>query len=134
MSNPFDDLDADEDDSATDSAVSDAESATEDESVKSNSQSRAAVVTDQESTESSSPSESGPAFEYSAVRQRPLYARGETWDEFEKTFRTTIAPSLAEADVVDEETREIHDAVLRLAAAKPEQVAELVLEARREQD
>jgi len=39
---------------------------------------------------------------------------------------------LAEADVIDEETREIHDAVLRLANEEPERIAELVLEERRQ--
>lgn len=129
MSNPFDDLETEtaespnaEDDEET------AEAAPVGESVDS---SAAEAANTAESTPVS-PAESGPAFEYDAVRQRPLYARGETWDAFEKKLRTTITPTLAREDVVDEETREIHDAVLRLATEEPERIAELVLEARRE--
>jgi len=44
----------------------------------------------------------------------------------------TIVPTLAEAGLLDEETREIHDAVLRLANEQPERIAELVLEERRQ--
>ncbi len=131
MSNPFDDLEAEtaespnvEDDEGT------AEAASADEGLA-----RSQADKDSHATESTpiSPAESGPAFEYDAVRQRPLYARGETWDAFEKRLRTTITPTLAREDVVDEETREIHDAVLRLATEEPERIAELVLEARREE-
>lgn len=78
-----------------------------------------------------SPAETGPAFEYSDVQQKPFYARSETVDEFENAIRTTIVPKLAEASVLDEQTREIHDAVLRFANEHPERVAELVLEERR---
>ncbi|THE65852.1 hypothetical protein D8Y22_05560 [Salinadaptatus halalkaliphilus] len=79
-----------------------------------------------------SPAESGPAFEYSDVQQKPFYARSETVDQFESVIRTIIVPKLAQAEVLDEETREIHDAVLRLANEQPERVAELVLEERRQ--
>ncbi|ELY51000.1 hypothetical protein [Natronolimnohabitans innermongolicus] len=80
----------------------------------------------------SDPAESGPAFEYSDVQQKPFYAREETVNQFENAIRTTIVPNLAEASVLDEETREIHDAVLRLANEEPERIAELVLEERRQ--
>ncbi|MDG5761240.1 hypothetical protein QA600_18075 [Natronococcus sp. A-GB1] len=130
MSNPFDDLEAEtaespnvEDDEGT------AEAASAGELLESSTEESASAA---EST-TDSPAESGPAFEYDAVRQRPLYARGETWDAFEKKLRTTITPTLAREDVVDEETREIHDAVLRLATEEPDRIAELVLEARREE-
>lgn len=86
---------------------------------------------DESDEETVSPAETGPAFEYSEVKQKPFYARTETVNDFENAIRTTIVPKLAEAEVIDEETREIHDAVLRLAAERPERVAELVLEERR---
>ncbi|THE64003.1 hypothetical protein D8Y22_14855 [Salinadaptatus halalkaliphilus] len=54
--------------------------------------------------------------------------RANTWDDFEKKLKTSIGPFLAENDIVDEETRELHDAVLRLAVEEPERVGELVLE------
>lgn len=71
-------------------------------------------------------SASRPPFEYSAVRQRPLYARAETWGEFEDAVGITVVPALRKAGIRNEETREIHDAVLRLAAEEPERVAELI--------
>ncbi len=82
--------------------------------------------------QSVSPAETGPAFEYSEVKQKPFYARTQTVNEFENEIRTTIVPKLAEAGVINEETREIHDAVLRLASERPERIAELVLEERRQ--
>ncbi|PCR88644.1 hypothetical protein [Natrinema ejinorense] len=125
MSNPFDDLESEDDDTAPDTTPRKGPSESED--VAGSDPER--EIAD---TLESDPSETGPAFEYSAVRQKPLYARGETWDEFEKTFRTTIAPKLAEADVVDEETRELHDALVKLGIEQPERIAELMLEARRD--
>lgn len=152
MSNPFDDLETDDAEpsdatgesttdavdtvSTTNAGTTDAETV-DDETTSTTTVSRessdrtSSEETGDESTGTDA-ADSGPAFEYGEVRQKPLYARDATWTEFEKNVRTTITPALAEVDVVDEETREIHDAVLRLANAEPERVAELVLEARRE--
>lgn len=151
MSNPFDDLKEDdedtpgseeqtatESDSKTDTGQTDDESSTpatptsstSDESVPERSVDR--DNSDETADESLSPAETGPAFEYSEVKQKPFYARTETVNEFENEIRTTIIPKLAEAGVLDEENREIHDAILRLANEQPERVAELVLEERRQ--
>lgn len=73
---------------------------------------------------------SGPAFEYSEVRQRPLYARGDTWDEFEDAVGITVVPELRRRGIRDEEKREIHDAVLTLAAEDPERLVEIIAERR----
>ena len=145
MTNPFDDLDNGTDDSGTvvdtDSAVEpdDHQTVATEDQEHGTSSSEAGESLSAESTRpatepdsGSVAADSGPAFEYSEVRQKPLYARDVTWTKFEKTLRTSIAPALAEQDVIDEETREIHDAVLRFANMEPERVAELVLEARRE--
>ncbi|WP_247004527.1 hypothetical protein [Halosolutus gelatinilyticus] len=148
MTNPFDDLETAEtesdaaemesDDTAEEmSTDGDADTSPADDADTSPTatairESRERPIEEEQTSDEVNAAESGPAFEYGEVRQKPLYARDETWTEFEKNLRTTIAPTLAEADVVDEETREIHDAVLRLANAEPERVAELVLEARRE--
>ncbi|WP_137290361.1 hypothetical protein [Natronorubrum halophilum] len=146
MSNPFDDLkedDADSTESAdalesepeTDSdqapdepSITDAE--TSDESATERPEHR--DESDEKTDEPLSAAEAGPAFEYSQVQQKPFYARTETVNEFENKIRTTIVPTLAEAEILDEETREIHDAVLRLASEQPERIAELILEERRE--
>lgn len=155
MSNPFDDLkEEDEETEATDSTTEtevDAESpsgGTDEVASKptaagsspngepavdpSHDTASAAESTTDTADEPESPAETGPAFEYSEVKQKPFYARTETVNEFENAIRTTIIPTLAEADVIDEETREIHDAVLRLANEEPERIAELVLEERRQ--
>ncbi len=162
MSNPFDDLKADDTETSESDASTETETETgtgietDHESQPDPKQSDAESVTtetppsptdaptstlepdveretvDDAPDESVSPAETGPAFEYSEVQQKPFYARTETVTEFENQIRTTIIPKLAEAGVLDEESREIHDAILRLANEQPERVAELVLEERRQ--
>ncbi|WP_436348408.1 hypothetical protein [Natronorubrum sp. FCH18a] len=149
MSNPFDDLKEDdaestgsegetENESTTVSAETADESSAEDPSTSNTSdepspnQSVDRDESDEQPDTALTPAEIGPAFEYSEVQQKPFYARTETVNEFENKIRTTIVPTLAEAEILDEETREIHDAVLRLANEEPERVAELVLEERRQ--
>ena len=124
MSNPFDDLESGDSDTGGDEPDSKRTDTTIDP--------ESSRESDEQPSTTVEPSEAGPAFEYSEVRQKPLYARDETWTKFEKSLRTKITPQLAEEDVVDEETREIHDAVLRLANENPERIAELVLEARKQ--
>ena len=149
MSNPFDDLKED------DAEPSESEETTETEAEPDSGQTTDASSTadtppsttgaesihepsvdddrsDAGSDESLSPAETGPAFEYSEVQQKPFYARTETVNEFENKIRTAIVPKLAQAGVLDEESREIHDAILRLANEQPERIAELVLEERRQ--
>ncbi|TMT81608.1 hypothetical protein E2L06_16845 [Haloterrigena sp. H1] len=167
MSNPFDDLKADDTETSESDAAIEAEAETEtgsgiETSPEPESQSDSKQLDDESATtettpsrptdaststaepsadreavddtpdESVSPAETGPAFEYSEVQQKPFYARTETVTEFENQIRTTIVPKLAQAGVLDEESREIHDAILRLANEQPERVAELVLEERRQ--
>ncbi|MFD1527327.1 MULTISPECIES: hypothetical protein [Halobacteriales] len=116
MSNPFDDLE------------SDADSSSESDSDDTHREQSSDKPTRE--TEESAGTE-GPPFEYSEVRQRPLYARGETWDNFDDALGITIIPELRKAGIRDEEKREIHDAVLRLASEEPERVAELIEEERK---
>ncbi|MFD1562519.1 hypothetical protein ACFR99_02920 [Haloarchaeobius amylolyticus] len=149
MSNPFDDLKADDEGSAASDAATEPDSQPESPEPEDGdpaaemptSNPADELITEPESElettettsdESVSPAETGPAFEYSEVQQKPFYARAETVTEFENQIRTTIVPTLAEAGVLDEESREIHDAILRLANEQPERVAELVLEERRQ--
>ncbi|ELZ17063.1 hypothetical protein NP511_21165 [Natrinema thermotolerans] len=157
MSNPFDDLKADDEETETADSTTETETESNAESPPGETDEAASKPTASDSSpnnepssepspdiesaaesttdttdEPASPAETGPAFEYSEVKQKPFYARTETVNEFENAIRTTIVPTLAEADVIDEETREIHDAVLRLANEEPERIAELVLEERRQ--
>ncbi|MFB1064526.1 hypothetical protein [Natrinema sp. H-ect4] len=149
MSNPFDDLKDDETDTSESEDSNDSESRTDSnrtDKQPSVAESSASSIHEESASETSvegessdatsdeplSPAETGPAFEYSEVKQKPFYARTETVNQFENEIRMTIVPTLAEAGLLDEETREIHDAVLRLANEQPERIAELVLEERRQ--
>ena len=89
-------------------------------------------------TSATSPEESGqedvlsePAFEYSEVRQSPLYAREETWDEFEDALDFDVLQAIRAEGVRDETKRELHDAVLQHAVEGSDRVAELFLEIRK---
>lgn len=73
-----------------------------------------------------------PAFEYDDVKQAPLYARPEAWTALEDALDLDVVRTLREAGVRNEEKRELHDAVLRVAADHPDEIAEAVQEARRE--
>ena len=72
-----------------------------------------------------------PAFEYGDVKQAPMYARPEAWTALEDTLDLDVVRTLREAGVRNEEKRELHDAVLRVAADHPDEIAEAVQEARR---
>lgn len=71
-----------------------------------------------------------PAFEFDVTKQRPLYARPEVWSEFDDAIDFEIRRMLKGQDVTNVEGREIHEAVLRIAAADPEAVVETVRELR----
>lgn len=73
-----------------------------------------------------------PAFEYGDVKQAPMYARPEAWTALEDALDLDVVRTLREAGVRNEEKRELHDAVLRVAANHPDEIAEAVQEARRE--
>jgi len=73
------------------------------------------------------------AFNYDEAKQSPIYARPSTWDEYDDALELDIERSLRKQDVRNASKRELHDATLRLAAENPEQVAEKLLEARRQQ-
>jgi hypothetical protein len=131
--NPFDDLGAVENEDATqEPSESSPEPSTESPADSTQSAENSPVETSQssESSETESNGISGPSFEYSDVRQRPLYARGETWDEFEDAIGITVVPELRRQGIRDEEKREIHDAALPLAAEEPERLVEIIAERR----
>ncbi|ELY40680.1 hypothetical protein [Natronorubrum sulfidifaciens] len=126
MTNPFDDLGNDEDD---DTDVTAATPATDDDSSQPTSP---PARTASEQASDDEPAVSGPAFEYSAVRQRPLYARGETWDALEDQLGLTVTPELRRMGIRDDETREVHDALLKVALEHIDEVPEQILETRRQ--
>lgn len=67
-----------------------------------------------------------PAFPFDETVQRPLYAREETWDEFADACDFEVKRLLRDDGVKNVEGRELHDAVLRLAARNPEELADEV--------
>lgn len=71
-----------------------------------------------------------PAFEYDDVKQSPMYARPEAWTALEDALDLDVVRSLREAGIRNEEKRELHDAVLRVAADHPDEIADAVREAR----
>ena len=135
--NPFDDLapgdtEVSEEDSETEANKETGGQSVSDLSVSGpESTERSTQASTSESTSDDGDHLSGPAFEYAEVRQRPLYARGATWDAFEDAIGITIVPTLRKEGIRDEEIRELHDAALRLAVEEPERVADLLIEARR---
>lgn len=67
-----------------------------------------------------------PAFPFDEALQRPLYAREESWDEFEDICDFEVKRLLRDDDIKDISGRELHDATLRLAASNPEALADEV--------
>ncbi|ODR79548.1 hypothetical protein BG842_06070 [Haladaptatus sp. W1] len=132
--NPFDDLGAVESDETDQGAGQGTSESSHEPSVQSEidapTEENYPEATQARSTNESATEMSGPAFEYSEVRQRPLYARGDTWDEFEDAVGITVVPELRRRGIRDEEKREIHDAVLTLAAEEPERLVEIIAERR----
>lgn len=71
-----------------------------------------------------------PAFPFDAVKQSALYARDETWDDFEAAMSYEAERSLHEDGYSNIEGRELHEAALLVAAENPELVAERIRELR----
>jgi hypothetical protein len=132
--NPFDDLSDVENDDAgqgTSEAAHEPSSKPAANSTQSEETSPSETIPSPESSQTKSTTGiSGPPFEYSEVRQRPLYARGDTWDEFEDAVGISVVPELRRQGIRDEEKREIHDAVLTLAVEEPERLVEIITERR----
>jgi len=83
-----------------------------------------------ETTDSEPDVSDAPAFEYDDVKQSPPYARPEAWTALEDALDLDVVRSLRETGIRNEEKRELHDAVLRVAADHPDEIAEAVREAR----
>lgn len=69
-----------------------------------------------------------PAFDFDAAVQRPLYARSEAWDAIEDTLELDVERELrTEHDVRNASKRELHDALLQVAAEHAEEIADQVV-------
>ena len=73
----------------------------------------------------------GRPFPFREVAQYPFYARKRSWAVAEET-REDVESSLRERGIADVRKREFHDALLRVAAADPEAVADAIVSARTE--
>ncbi|WP_458190305.1 hypothetical protein [Haladaptatus sp. NG-WS-4] len=71
-----------------------------------------------------------PAFGFSPDLRRSIYVREESWQEFEDARDLEMTRELRDAGVRNHESREVHDAMVRLAAGNPEEMAQLILDAR----
>ena len=74
----------------------------------------------------------GPAFEFEETRAKSLYVRDETLERMDDVEFAVESTLRSEHGVRDVTGREFHDALIRVAAGYPEEIAEAVLEAREE--
>lgn len=72
------------------------------------------------------------AFSYADAKQSPIYARQDAWKEYNAAMQFDTERELHDRGVDNVDKRELHEAMLRHAAKHPEQIAEEVLELRRE--
>ncbi|MFH5800973.1 hypothetical protein [Haladaptatus sp. CMAA 1911] len=71
-----------------------------------------------------------PAFEFSPDLRRSIYTREDSWQAFEDARDLEMTRQLRDAGVRNHTSREVHDAMVRLAADNPEEMAQLILDAR----
>lgn len=72
------------------------------------------------------------AFPFSATEQDALYARPDAWEQFEDLLDLELEMELRERGVRDVSKSEKYDAVLRVIADYPEEIADQIEQARRE--
>ncbi|OLZ39102.1 hypothetical protein A6E15_19250 [Natrinema saccharevitans] len=118
-------------DTAIEEAMSDSSTDDSDSSPSTRDQSTSTVSSDGDDS-APDPTETGPAFPYDEVKQSPLYAREETWTEFEDKLDMELTPNLREEGIRDDELREIHDIVLEVAIERLDEFPERLKEKRRE--
>lgn len=71
-----------------------------------------------------------PQFGTEDVRQYSTYPREDTLEEFQQVDTAEIQPFLVSEGIKNVETREIHDALYRMAIENPERLGELIMEGR----
>mgnify|MGYP000211544615 CR=1 FL=1 len=73
-----------------------------------------------------------PAFPFDEAIQAQIYPRNSTHDEFTDFLDIEVKRLLRDRDIRNEEGRELHEAVLRVAMEHPEDIAEVVEQQRTE--
>lgn len=82
-------------------------------------------------TEEQGEEEGGPAFSFEVTTQTSIYPRSETADDTLDDVEFEVEGILRQDhDIRDLAGRELHDAMIRLAADHPDEVAELIVELR----
>ncbi len=85
----------------------------------------------EKSAETEASDEGGPAFDFETTAQTSIYPRAETARDTLDDVEFEVEGVLRrEHDVRDLAGRELHDAMIRLAAERPEEVADLVVQLR----
>jgi len=83
-------------------------------------------------TEQATETADGPAFEFEATTAKSIYVRTATLDRLDDAEFEVESLLRREHDVRDLTGREFHDALVRVAAEYPEEIADAVLETRDE--
>ncbi|ELZ88547.1 hypothetical protein [Haloferax sulfurifontis] len=83
-------------------------------------------------TKQATKAEGGPAFEFEATTAKSIYVRTATLDRLDDAEFEVESLLRREHDVRDLTGREFHDALVRVAAEYPEEIADAVLETRDE--
>ncbi|MFC7127918.1 hypothetical protein [Haloferax chudinovii] len=83
-------------------------------------------------TEQATKAKGGPAFEFEATTAKSIYVRTATLDRLDDAEFEVESLLRRKHDVRDLTGREFHDALVRVAAEYPEEIADAVLEARDE--
>ncbi|WP_440009473.1 hypothetical protein [Halomicrococcus sp. SG-WS-1] len=99
----------------------------EEETSKTTTDGEARTESEQETTQDP---RSTPAFEFSSDLRRSIYTREQSWQSFEDGRDLEMTRVLRDHDVRDVTSREVHDAMVRLAAENPDELARLVLDSR----
>ncbi|GGM73778.1 hypothetical protein ACOZ32_00550 [Halobacterium sp. MBLA0001] len=71
-----------------------------------------------------------PPFGTEDVRQYSTYPREDILEKFQQIDTAEVQPFLVTRGVKNVETREIHDALYRMAIENPERLGELIMEGR----
>lgn len=88
--------------------------------------------TDSADDEGGDGEETGPAFEFEETNAKSIYVREEALDRMDDAEFAVESILRSDHGVRDLTGREFHDALVRVAATVPEEIAELVIETRRE--
>ncbi|WP_323677332.1 hypothetical protein [Halorubellus sp. PRR65] len=112
-------------DSATDSSDM-SESAATSTDVSSTGSDQADEMTEEDALDT-------PAFEFGETKQQQMYVRPAVWSDWEDLRKFEVERKLADRDIRNVEGRELDEAAIRVLLEHPEEVADYVEAARRDE-